>query len=438
MKALSTILSAVVMAIAAHPQPSLELNVPPASLFVRPGEEVLVLLDVFDLPVKVNACQAFLGYSSTYFFDPGPAGCVTAGGGVWDLVIWDSWRDSGGLPGEIDTAVGLDAQGAVGTDADATVARIRLTAGSVEGITRLIFRPDPVPDPGLVRSTYFADLSAQPVWPIKQNSPRIIIDGTPPDLVVVSALQGAADVLDGAAAVVPGVVTITIAATDPLAGLVGPPTVVVVDGVQVEVLTTADTTSPFRYSWVVTTGTENGRWNLNVSATDHAGNTASDVGHYFTVNKNQISGQVELEAFVGTGTVPSHTRAVTFVATGGTITKTWTVTLSNTSGPIFHYLLTDVPAGTTALSAKTNWNLRRRQPMVLDGLGQATVNFTGATRLAAGDLNGDNVVQLLDYSVLRSKWFTTDPAADFNGDGQVQLLDYSLLRANWFTGGDPP
>jgi hypothetical protein len=50
-------------------------------------------MDVENLIQLVNACQAMLGYSSTYFEDP-TGGSVQFGGGVWDELIWDSWADS--------------------------------------------------------------------------------------------------------------------------------------------------------------------------------------------------------------------------------------------------------------------------------------------------------------------------------------------------------
>ena len=57
--------------------------------------------------------------------------------------------------------------------------------------------------------------------------------------------------------------------------------------------------------------------------------------------------------------------------------------------------------------------------------------------LRAGDLNGSNSINVLDYSILKVNWFTANPAADVNGDGVVNTLDYALMKANWFAVGDP-
>jgi hypothetical protein len=49
-----------------------------------------------------------------------------------------------------------------------------------------------------------------------------------------------------------------------------------------------------------------------------------------------------------------------------------------------------------------------------------------------GDLNNDKIVNSLDWSIMNSKWFTTDPVADLNKDGLVNAIDFSLLNVNWF------
>ena len=147
-------------------------------------------MDVSGLPRKVNACQAMLGFSSYYLtaaaggVEPGG---VQPGGGVWDQLIYNSWDVGAGIQGEIDTAIGLDAQGAVGTEADATVARITLTAGPHDGSTRVIFRPD-IDD---VESTFFSDILGQPLYPtVKTDSQWIVIDGADPIVYVVQPNGG--------------------------------------------------------------------------------------------------------------------------------------------------------------------------------------------------------------------------------------------------------
>lgn len=415
-----------------------------ASVFIQPGESIIVDMNVANLTTNVNACQAFLGYSSTFFRDP-EGGAVQPGGGVWDDLIYDVWRDTtNGVPGEIDTAIGIDATNSyigVGTIADGTVAKISLRSrDGAEGVTHLVFRPDADADSSQVESTLLSNVGGDcPIWPAKIDSATIYIDGTPPAMNI-AAIQnqtpaGFVDIKDGTNLVLDGPVLFAIAGYDATSGLVAPPTLTITNGSQTAPVTYIGE-SPygiFNYSWEVTPTAPGGIWTATASATDRADNRAAALFELY-LRTFSVTGLVELEGFRGTGT--GHSRTVTFSATGGTYTKTWSQSLTNTTGAIFAFAINDVPPGTTHLSAKTNWNLRKRSSVTFDSSGIASVEFTGANKLLAGDINGDNRIQTLDYVVFRNVWFTPDPQADLNGDATVQTLDYVLFRANWFRLGD--
>ena len=137
----------------------------------------------------------------------------------------------------------------------------------------------------------------------------------------------------------------------------------------------------------VTSTTANGIATIDTSVSDKSGNSNSD-SDTFSINKNQITGSVELESFVGAS------RQVTFVATGG-VKETWTPTLSFT-GTTASFTLTDVPDGSTDLSAKTAWNLRRKVSLVGGTDNQWTADLTGGNKLLGGDLN-DSYGFFIDY-----------------------------------------
>jgi hypothetical protein len=262
---------------------------------------------------------------------------------------------------------------------------------------------------------------------------HVILDTSAPTVSIDSALQGGAELLVSKGSTinaVQGDVTITVNASDTgTSGLVTPPVVTVTPNGGSPQTLTASGSGPWTYVYTVGSGTPNGVATISASVSDEAGNSASDTDT-FSINKNQVTGQIELQGFLGAS------RAVTFVATGGTA-KSWTITVSGFSGGLAGYTLTDVPAGTTGISAKTAWNLRRKVGMTLDADGQATgVHFAGTTKLLGGDINGDNFVNILDYSALKNNWFTTNSVADINGDGQVQVLDYGLLQSNFFSRGN--
>lgn len=276
-----------------------------------------------------------------------------------------------------------------------------------------------------------------------------IIDNQPPVISAVAVTQaqpfvGSVNIKDCANPAVQGVVNIAVTATDscPLA----PPTVVLTNGGVGEAAVFVSASSGvFYYTWPVTAATANGTWTATVAAADSANVTTG--GFTVCVNTMQVAGQLELQAFLGTSTVPAHSRPVIFVATQVTplatnILKSWTLTLTNNSGAIFDYTLTEVPAATTHVSAKTAWNLRRKVAVTFVGPSGAA-NFIGASMLLSGDIsaNHDDKVNSLDRNVLLGQWGRPAPgnaAADMNGDGNVNTLDRTRLLSTWGTAGDSP
>lgn len=414
------------------------LDVDDASLFVQPGETVTIEMKVLNLAQMVNGCQALMGYASQYWTDPRS---VAPGGGLWTELIYESWT----VPGELDTAIGVELGGPVGTMADGVVATITLTAGTTEGRTQLVFRPDVDPK----YATFLSDLDAQPVWPAKIDSQNVVIDGTPPTVDITGADQNATELLVSLGYTTPaiqGVVNVEVTASDLLAGIGVPPELTALDSDGDPITVAFLNESPagvFHYQVQVTSDTANGLATLQARAVDQSGNEAvADDGFY--VNKNQIQGRVEFKTLSGAGYTRNRMVVLTATDGSGQVLAQWTPTLTFLNGAIpgvagADFVLTGVPDGVVYLSAKTDWTLRKRLDVNFDADGQAWVYFTQGTGndLPGGDLTGDNIVNLLDYGLLQSKWNSLDPSADINGDGAVQLLDYALLKGNWFTVGDP-
>jgi len=242
---------------------TLKLNVNSASLYVKPGETVVTDMDIENLLQKVNACQAMLGYDSDYL--TAAAGCVVPGGGVWDELIYNSW-DISGVAGEIDTAIGVWAQGDIGTDADSTVAVITLTASDTQGTTQLVFRPDDPNDD--TEQTFLSTIDAQPVWPDKIDSLDIIIDGNAPIVTDLTVTKHSLLFNPHVSAVI----EISVNANDQLAGLDGPPDIEVTNPAALTpVLIDGD--GPV-YKWRCPIENLNDLINVVVTATDKAENFA--------------------------------------------------------------------------------------------------------------------------------------------------------------------
>ncbi len=71
--------------------------------------------------------------------------------------------------------------------------------------------------------------------------------------------------------------------------------------------------------------------------------------------------------------------------------------------------------------------------------GPTTINMG---TLLEGDANGDNMVNILDFGILRNSYFCDegmscfDPRADFDENNTINILDFGLLRGDYFMEGD--
>ena len=156
-----------------------------------------------------------------------------------------------------------------------------------------------------------------------------------------------------------------------------------------------------------------------------------------------VTGQVAMAHYVGPAHNGMGTRTVSFNATdnGGTVLQTWTPSLNFTPGPdgygVASYTLTGVPLATTRLNTKTAWTLREQLTLAFNGV-VAEADFTGASALRGGDLDGSNFVDIFDYFILAAAWYSANSAADIDGSGRVDLDDYFLLGNSWYEQGNPP
>ena len=86
------------------------------------------------------------------------------------------------------------------------------------------------------------------------------------------------------------------------------------------------------------------------------------------------------------------------------------------------------------VSVKNAQTLTSKKLGVLVGSGGTAVNFG---TLKEGDANNDDVVDVSDFSILRTTFLKScgaagfDGRADFNGDCIVDISDFSLLRTNF-------
>jgi hypothetical protein len=55
----------------------------------------------------------------------------------------------------------------------------------------------------------------------------------------------------------------------------------------------------------------------------------------------------------------------------------------------------------------------------------------GTVNMQAGDVNGDDRVDVLDLALIAQRYLTADPLADLNADGRVNILDLALVGGNY-------
>lgn len=97
------------------------------------------------------------------------------------------------------------------------------------------------------------------------------------------------------------------------------------------------------------------------------------------------------------------------------------------------FMIPDLEPGLYDVRIKNPLTLanRKRSVELEDGLNQ--IDFG---TLLSGDCSDDNVVDVLDFSLLRAAFGTEEAAADFNEDGVVDVYDFSLLRTHFGMAGD--
>lgn len=419
--------------------------------YIQPGDSIAATISVSALQHKIAGVELLLGYNTDYF-ESDDLGL----GGNWDAGALFTESEETNVIGRFNAAIGLDFDfpDSEGTNASQVVADLGLDSKlSAEGTTQVFHRVKFPED--TIEASRLVTGGTSPTYlsPFTSNTGAIVVDGTEPliDLPGATITQNGDDMTQFIT--VQGTLEISASAFDELAGidtsdladtvvtLVGPATytatrVSVGAGPNIG----GDDYTTFGFEYAVTASTLNGIYNVFFAATDRSGNVTTQSLGSIEINKNEVSATVELEGLAA-GPV---TRDVTFVFTDGSngVLETRVRTLVFTAG-VADVTFTDVDGTTANLSAKTATHLRKRTGVSFDGDGQASVTYVGADELEGGDLNGDNAVNLLDYSILRFYWLNqvslvpASAAAEINGDGSVNLTDYQILQSNFYEQGDP-
>ncbi len=131
-------------------------------------------------------------------------------------------------------------------------------------------------------------------------------------------------------------------------------------------------------------------------------------------------------------------KSVTVVLRQGTIDTPQTVTVTSDTTGMYSATLSGITPGAYDILVKGPAHLRKKMTSSPISISAATpLQDWTTTPLLAGDINNDNKIDLLDYSLLALKFnpgATQTAVEDLNFDGKVDLLDYSLLALNFNPG----
>ena len=172
-----------------------------------------------------------------------------------------------------------------------------------------------------------------------------------------------------------------------------------------------------------------------VTLTNPDGQTATGS---FTINPNPkpVSGTLALQGYVGSIASLQFIYEIRDASTNALI-ETQTITGLG-AGNTFT-LNTTQSAGTYNLRIRgVNRFLAKNLVMTLTTTGVSGLSYS----LLNGDADGNNVVAIADFNILKAAWGGIVPgapyneAADFDGNGVIAVADFNILRANWGAIGD--
>jgi hypothetical protein len=189
-------------------------------------------------------------------------------------------------------------------------------------------------------------------------------------------------------------------------------------------LTTATSSTPGDYTF---TGVP-----ANQFTTSEANSASTGDVVVYISTQGFLTGNITLQNYVAP--IFGMSGYIQIQDTAGNLIESRRVTLDSAG----NYLITHTrPQGTYVAACKFSHWLAQAVPMVVGSNGMAAASFS----LLNGDINGDNVVEDQDYSLLGVAWYTGlgDPKynieADLNGDGFVEDQDYSIMGLNWYKSG---
>ncbi len=173
-------------------------------------------------------------------------------------------------------------------------------------------------------------------------------------------------------------------------------------------------------------------YNVVVTVTDGCTPALSTpVAFTWEVADQQSAGSLTLTATSQGRTNHSGVHTVELYALNNLVTPLYTYTPTADAGG--QMTVSGFAPGVYKVLVRRIGFLQRVQELTLTS-GNATTTFA---ELRAGNLNTDNTVSILDFSLLANAFGQAGQPSDLNGDGVTNILDFSLLASNFGQSGDP-
>jgi chitodextrinase len=178
--------------------------------------------------------------------------------------------------------------------------------------------------------------------------------------------------------------------------------------------------------------------NLTATARDNAGNSANSSAVAITVfnlsNATRYPRKLSLSGLEGLASVANNTPVTASVVAPATGAVLATASLTADASGVYTVNFQNTFPQIVSIRVAVSGHLTRLLTNIDTTVNSASV--LSVPQLLAGDLNTDNTVNTLDYSLLNSHWNQNYPAADINQDGLVNSLDFAVLKNNWGKNGE--
>jgi chitodextrinase len=243
----------------------------------------------------------------------------------------------------------------------------------------------------------------------------VTVDNAAPSVSISSPASGST---------VNGTLTINVNSSDNTGGSGVSKVELYVDGV----LNSTDATSPYSFSW--NSIGKDGAHTLVAKSYDKL--TAANIGTSTSVPITVNNADTQAPSTPGnlhvTGTSLS------------TIGLAWNSSTDNLGATGYQVKRNGAVLGTTsslsytdsALTAGTSYNYTISAVDAAGNVSVAAGPVSGTTvALKPGDLNGDNVVDLIDLSILLTNWASANATCDLNHNGSVDVFDLSILLSHY-------